>query len=56
MSYKLKSLVYFLSFIAATFVYNALDHNVQSQDTSSNEEIVVVNIEHIALETPIASK
>ncbi len=40
MSYKIKSLIYLLSFIASIFIYNGMDQSMKTD--SQNEEIQLV--------------
>jgi type II secretory pathway component PulC len=40
MTYKLKSLIYLLSFLASIFIYNSMDQSIKTD--FQNEEIQVV--------------
>jgi len=47
MSYKLKSLVYFLCFLASSFAYYSMDNNSQFENKNSNEEIAELQMERL---------
>ncbi len=47
MSYKLKSLVYFVCFLASSFAYYAMDNDNQFENKNSNEEIAELSIDRV---------
>ena len=47
MSYKLKSLVYFVCFLASSFAYYAMDNDNQIENKNSNEEIEELSIDRV---------
>ncbi len=49
MSYKLKSLVYFVCFLASSFAYYAMDNDSQFENKNSNEDIAELSIERVTL-------
>ena len=50
MSYKLKSLVYFVCFLASSFAYYTMDNNSQFENNNSNEDIAELSIERVNLD------
>lgn len=50
MSYKLKSLIYFVCFIASSFAYYTMDNDRQFENKNSNEEIAELSIENVTLD------
>ena len=50
MSYKLKSLVYFVCFIASSYAYYTMDNDSQFENKNSNEEIAELSMEHVTLD------
>jgi hypothetical protein len=50
MSYKLKSLVYFVCFLASSFAYYAMDNDSQFENNNSNEDIVELSIKPVNLD------
>ncbi|MBT8298893.1 MAG: hypothetical protein KJO52_11215 [Maribacter sp.] len=52
MSYKLKSLVYFASFLTSIFAYYALDSEGQFNNNNTNEEIAELKADPISLDQP----
>lgn len=47
MSYKLKSLVYFVCFLASSFAYYAMDNDNQIESKNSNKEIAELSIDRV---------
>ncbi len=47
MSYKLKSLVYLICFIASSFAYYTMDNNSEFENKNSNEEIAELQMERL---------
>lgn len=45
MSYKFKSLVYFVCFLASSFAYYTMDNDSQFENKNSNEEIAELTME-----------
>ncbi|NNK19448.1 MAG: hypothetical protein HKP49_09875 [Maribacter sp.] len=52
MSYKLKSLVYLVSFLISIFAYYALDTEGQFDNNNTNEEIAALNTDPMSLDQP----
>ncbi len=50
MSYKLKSLVYFVCFLASSFAYYTMDNESQFENKNSNEDIAELSIERVILD------
>jgi len=50
MSYKFKSLVYFVCFIASSFAYYTMDDHNQFENKNSNKEIAELSIERVHLD------
>ncbi len=47
MSYKLKSLVYLVCFIASSLAYHTMDNHSQFEKKNTNEEIAELQIERL---------
>lgn len=56
MSYKLKSLIYFVCFIASSFAYYTMDNDSQFENKNSNEEIAELSIENVTLDKAVILK
>lgn len=50
MSYKLKSLVYFVCFLASSYAYYTMDNDSQFENKNSNEEIAELSMERVTLD------
>ncbi len=50
MSYKLKSLVYFVCFLASSYAYYTVDNDSQFENQNSNEEIAELSMERVTLD------
>ncbi len=50
MSYKLKSLVYFVCFLASSFAYYTMDNDSQFENKNSNEEIAELSMDRVTLD------
>jgi hypothetical protein len=50
MSYKLKSLVYFVCFLASSFAYYTMDNDSQVENNKSNKEIAELSIERVTVD------
>jgi hypothetical protein len=56
MSYKFKSLVYFVCFLASSFAYYAMDNDSQFENKNSNEEIATLSMERVTMDKPTVLK
>lgn len=50
MSYRIKSLVYFICFLASTITYYAIGNDIQTTNDNGNKEIAELQMEPMSFE------